>query len=251
MENSSDQCISSTEHQTWPSNRLAAGCGTEGFQGRCTQTPAQRECSATSTSGREVDVVRVHVSERIVRSREVEKPDFSQGRRHIDMRSHAPGSSRRSDRKRSQKATAHSKSGQESVCRQPIAERYCGSKSAATVPFENSGPASTSTWQRCPHCVAVNVPRSCITADTADTPPQSARRARGTRPRRRDGVRPAWDRCRSGVCCAPPPHPRGNMLGSQRRTRRAPHRAKHTEEITPLDQHGKGTRLSSAASSPV
>ena len=214
--------------------------------------PARMQCNVHFRPGGGRLLSLVRVSERIFRSREVEKPDFSQGRRHIDMRSHAPGSSRRSDRKRSQKATAHSKSGQESVCRQPIAERYCGSKSAATVPFENSGPASTSTWQRCPHCVAVHVPRSCITADTADTPPQSARRARGTRPRRRDGVRPAWDRCLPvWRLLRPPPHPRGNMLGSQRRTRRAPHRAKHTEEITPLDQHGKGTRLSSAASSPV
>ena len=55
----------------------------------------------------------VRVSERIVRSREVEKPNFSQGRRH--MRSQAPGSSRRSDRKRNQKATTRSKSGQESA----------------------------------------------------------------------------------------------------------------------------------------
>ena len=36
MGDGSDLCISSMERQTWPSNRLAAGCGTEGCHGRCT-----------------------------------------------------------------------------------------------------------------------------------------------------------------------------------------------------------------------
>ena len=52
----------------------------------------------------------LRVSAKIVRSREVVKPDFSQGRRH--MCSQPCGCSRRRDRNRSQKANARSKSGQ-------------------------------------------------------------------------------------------------------------------------------------------
>ena len=59
--------------------------------------PARMQCNVHFRPGGGRLLSLVRVSERIFRSREVEKPDFSQGRRH--MRSQAPRSSRRSDRK--------------------------------------------------------------------------------------------------------------------------------------------------------